>query len=172
MSLFQVVIIGLLINILFFVVWFGAPVAMIDVASTSLELAGVREASLGQGRSLVPLLAAGGSPDRRAVFSSLWASVAPSPGSVGERIAFRVDRDGSSVIVDSRFGETAFLYDWNKDPAQAVNLAKPGSEVMRSLKRVYESAGPMFDERRLTPDNMALPDDVRDKLRALGYEPR
>jgi arylsulfatase len=147
------------------------PVASLDIGATLLELTGTGGIDFGQGRSLVPLLQQDGPLADRSVFSSLWASVAPAPGLLGKQIAYRVDRGAESLIIDPRMKRTpALLFDWREDEIQSRNLASRRPEVVQVLQDRYRIARERLQAERLAADNLELSDEIREELRALGYE--
>jgi arylsulfatase A-like enzyme len=150
----------------------STPVATLDIGPTLLELADVGGTDFGQGYSLVALLQEDGPLAERAVFSSLWATVAPAPGLVGEQVAYRVDRGAESLIIDPRMRRTpALLFDWGEDETQARNLARQRPGLVQPLQELYRIAKKRFHAERLAADHVELSNEIREKLRALGYEP-
>jgi arylsulfatase A-like enzyme len=145
------------------------PVSTLDLAPTLLELCGL-PADFGQGRSLVPLFAAGGTRPERAVYSSLFASLAPAPGETGPQLAWRVDQGDDAVLRDERQPQVPyFLFHWPDDPLQERSLGPRGSARARELLATYERARPGLLELRGRPDLLQLSPELLETLRALGY---
>jgi len=145
------------------------PVSSLDLAPTLLELCGL-PAEFGQGTSLVPLFAPDAEPTERAVFSSLFPSLAPGAGRTAAQVAYRVDLGDAAAMRDERLPQIPqFLFQWSSDPLQDKNLGRRESARARDLLAIYERARPGLLELRGRPDLLKLSPAVLRTLRGLGY---
>ena len=144
------------------------PVTTLDLAPTVLELCGLG-AEFGQGQSLVPLFEKEG--EARAVYTSLFPSLAAEDGELAAQTAFRVDRGDTAAIRDERLvGEAGELFfEWPSDPLQLKNLGRQVPARPRALLELYERARPRLVELRTSSERLELSPEILKALRGLGY---
>lgn len=138
-------------------------VALVDLAPTLLELAGLSVPERMEGRSLLrDLLPA---PDR--------ASAAPSRPVVSESPFFGLQRglfdDQFHLLVSLQSGR-AELYRYREDRDEQRDLARNEPEALRRLAvalRRWSAGRPA--ERLIEGGKVALPPEVEESLRSLGY---
>jgi arylsulfatase A-like enzyme len=135
----------------------------IDILPTILDSVGIQIPQYVEGQSLLALL----SPDAkekssRRAFSHL--KVAHNQGSsVIEHPWKLIRRSGSE-----RREHKLELYDLRQDPSEKVNLVQKYPEVasyLLSLIETHERSG----DRRLKPGKVVIDEELRERLKALGY---
>jgi arylsulfatase A-like enzyme len=148
----------------------SAPVSLLDIVPTVLDVAGLRSLHDLDGTSLVPLLEqplAAASFDRRPrVYQCAWRN--HFVGSAIARGNFKLVRIDSNY---ERVTDAWLLYDLESDPGEHSDLSEIRGEVVsrlrydleRAIARYESQAGPVPEDRR------ALLDRDLDRLRALGY---
>jgi arylsulfatase A-like enzyme len=145
------------------------PVTTLDLAPTLLELCAVGH-EFGQGESLVKLFEKEALENPRAIYSSLFNSLAPATGASSPQIGFRVDRKHSSALKDDRLqamGE--LLFDWQQDPKQERNLGRAQPARARRLLEHYENHPPRLVETGGHPGKLEFSAEVLKALHGLGY---
>ncbi len=153
-----------------------APVGVVDVAPTILDLASVDEFAGLDGRSLVPGLGGdAGAPAGfvdRVIHSDVDLTVearrAGDPATGDFVIALR--RGSHKLVYRSAF-DSRELFDLASDPGESRDLAQSHPELLAAFAPVLETA---IERRRALPlplDSGAptLPDAGLEQLRALGY---
>jgi len=148
----------------------AAPVSLLDLVPTILEVAGLPSLPQIDGTSLVPLLeqprATASFDGRPRVYHSAWRNhFVGSAITSGNFKLVRIDSNYERVTNEWR------LYDLDTDPGEHSDLSQVHGEILSSLQdeleraisRYEKHAGPMPEDRR------ALLDKDLDRLRALGY---
>ena len=148
----------------------SAPVNLLDLFPTILDVAELRPQHRVDGRSLLPVLddtsSAAGLDGRSRVYQCRWRN-----HFVGSAIS---SEDFKLVKIDSNYERTSSgwrLYDVRSDPGETTNLAESRAEVLerlrekmdRAISQYGENAGPKPEDRR----HLFARD--RERLRALGY---
>jgi arylsulfatase A-like enzyme len=149
----------------------AAPVELLDVAPTVLDLLGLPPLAEQQGASLVPLLdrPEAGGPTRAAfseygdsqlhtVFAGGWKLI-DNPGGVTPRCDTPLP-NGSYPIARSE------LYDLTADPGERRNLAARHPEKVAELQ---EQIRRRFSDGIDRSVPQQIPEDLKEELRALGY---
>jgi arylsulfatase A-like enzyme len=133
------------------------PVALIDVAPTLLDLAGVAAPASFGGRSLVAALA-GNELEPAPVVSEIFQTTKNPPR---HRLAVI---NANEKIVLSPGGETS-RFDLRRDPNEAEPLPAAREDLWRAL-------GPFADAIDLdgVPEDPEIDAETRERLRALGYD--
>ena len=139
-------------------------VSTLDVAPTVLELLGVEAAERLDGRSLVPVML-GHETAHRVVFSHVDRKGPP-------RVSVR---DGRFKLIRDLSPEAqgaVEIYDLAADPGETRDLAHSSPEILPTLERELDRfqvelvrRGPLD----FSLERVALPDELRDQLRVLGY---
>lgn len=150
-----------------------APVSLLDVAPTLLELAGIAGVSAGFEGLSIAGCAEGGpcpAPDRELLAEVSFGMQPDDPPRFAEKVAFKTAlRVGRRKLVHDLLVQRFELYDTDADPAEASNLAGAGGEEetrLRARLRAWEDARPA----PRAPGNAVRPDpQVLERLRALGY---
>jgi arylsulfatase A-like enzyme len=142
----------------------AAPVSLLDLAPSILELAGLEPTSRFEGESLASLFTTPTASDRRAVLLEL--------ASKQERIDIRAHARGvveSSIkLVVTPAGEIR-LYDLEQDPHETDALDPSDSQMGARLLSLLEQNGAADHERASTSQPVDLSPEERADLRALGY---
>ena len=143
-----------------------APVSLVDLRATVLELTGLRSAS-GDGRSLVPLLRG----DDAEAFAKrpLLAEASNRRRFVGHSL--RLGGEELIWIERSYDGahETARLFDLGRDPGQQHDLAGERPERVRALRALLDRTRSELLAEPLEARRYEIDDDLREALEALGY---
>ncbi len=142
-----------------------APVESIDILPTLAAFLGFPADPGWQGRNLLPLLEAE-TTEARPVFAQAHGSMP------WLRLHWNtVILDGRKLIVDDTRGEAA-LYDLSADPGETRNMAEEAGQLVSKLRALLEQhhtanrAHPSYDA---AGEAKPLPEDIVEKLRALGY---
>ena len=140
--------------------------SLLDLAPTLLELVTLPACPQFEGRSWAPFLAGRGAAPERPVFVDEQV----------DDIALGAAIDGRrKIIADAKAG-TALYYDLVSNPKERRAMANdafreplpPALELRDQLERALtEARARRPGDNRVEPD--AVPDDVREQLRALGY---
>ena len=137
-----------------------APVGLIDVLPTILDLLGLPPYAQAQGRSLVPLLRGGELPER-----TLFAEVASYTDQIGAHVTAR--RGDVKWIIEKRTG-SAFAFDVRRDPREEHDLsAQMPPEIPRQILEQFQRHCATLPVT--LSGSPALDADERARLRALGY---
>jgi arylsulfatase A-like enzyme len=146
-----------------------APVSLLDVAPTLLELAGVPADPRADGISLVPFLTSDASPPSRDLYAEVSFEAPPrdvhEEGTVFRTALIRGDLKLVHDLVTDRFS----LYDRGVDPEELVDIADSHSDAdsLRAALRAWEEtrgSDSLGRAELLEPD-----DEELERLRALGY---
>jgi arylsulfatase A-like enzyme len=140
-----------------------APVSLVDVAPTVLDLAGVASGAPASGRSLVPLLEGRTLPP-----VPHFAEIRAGP--VGARAVFLA---GDACIVARKAGrEACEAYDLRRDPGQRVDRlaasGEPGGPERR-LREVLDAAFASMEAGALPRESRAFDEETKRALEAIGY---
>jgi arylsulfatase A-like enzyme len=141
----------------------AAPVGLVDVLPTLLDLAGVPAPDGLHGRSLRPLLRAEPSAPRALVAEVRGLVVNPN-APVDLRAVWLGDR---KVMYDRTAGRWQ-VFDLRADPLERRDVSAADADTLAAARRVlawYEQLG----AARADQAPPALSDEMREKLRALGY---
>ena len=133
------------------------PVSLVDVLPTALDLLGGEPPPGLDGISLV------GAWERPLPERPLFAEANRSP-KPGSRVAVR--RGPHKLLLDLETGDRA-LYDLAADPGETDDRIEADPAQAEALLEAYETF------RQVQVDGVAIgevPDDLRERLRALGYE--
>lgn len=134
------------------------PVSLVDVLPTIAELVGFPPPEGIRGRSLVPLMAPGGTLPER---PQIALTARPQADSDLEAVVV----DGWKLIIKRETGEVA-LFDLGADPGELTDLAPKFPERVAKLHQV-------LDENLLSSSSTGvwaeLDDESRSRLEALGY---
>jgi choline-sulfatase len=144
-----------------------APVALVDVAPTVLELLGVdADSEVFQGRSLAPFLLGGAAlDDQRPVFlyrKHFDEAQIDAVTVSGEQFGVRVDH---LKLIEHTRGEDE-LYDLSRDPGERKNRHADSPEDVARLKEILDAWKSEHPTKRSEP---TLDGSVRRALEALGY---
>ena len=136
-----------------------APVSLVDLLPTILDLAGVASSAKPSGRSLAPLLRG-----EKATPEPCFAEIESGP--VGARAVFL----GNRALIESRKSGQVILQDFDlaADPGQARALAPeaPGrAEMEAELRRGFERMG----ERALGRESRPMDEETKRALEGIGY---
>jgi arylsulfatase A-like enzyme len=139
---------------------------LIDLYPTVLDLLGIELDHEIQGRSLVPLLAGGEMPPRKAFSENTNVKAYERKSIRSERFKYIRSIPRKSAPPDA--GEYFELYDLRKDPAEQVDLAGSFPELAAALKEemraLREREGQLLEE---VPEGISP--ELRRQLEALGY---
>ncbi|HEV2494186.1 MAG TPA: sulfatase-like hydrolase/transferase [Terriglobia bacterium] len=138
-----------------------APVSLIDVAPTILQVLGMTAPPTFQGQSLLDLVGPGAPAVQREVYSeSLYAR----------------DRLGCAPLRSLRLGSTQYieapkpeLYDVDHDPEEVHNLAPEEQALAASFKNKLEALRSRYGARARPAAQASASREVAAKLRSLGY---
>lgn len=140
-----------------------APVSLVDVVPTVLDLCGVAAGARFSGRSLAPLLRGEALPP-----VPHYAEIESGP--VGARALF-LGRE--ALIVARKSGrEAAGLFDLSRDPGQRVNLLDAGGVPAGLADRMRSLLDAGFEAQAggaLRRTEQRMDDETRRALEALGY---
>jgi arylsulfatase A-like enzyme len=147
----------------------AVPIAGVDVAPTILELLGIDPGVPLEGVSRAGLARGeAGAAGAEATFAE-WSDQIVVVGEGSWRLVWNPNRVATRAIAPDAQGEIAAeeLYDLSRDPLQQANRAAQEPERVAALRR---RACEFVSERdfRVREDE-GIADDVRERLRALGY---
>lgn len=148
----------------------GAQVRLVDVMPTLLELARVPAPPDLDGRSLVPLLLGRERGDREALLDYVklpdWEKLRPHETGLSEGRMKLISGPPSGGR-----GRAFELYDLEEDPGERRNLAEARyAERERLLQRLRALRGGVQREGESpVAVDPGVPDELRERLRALGY---
>jgi arylsulfatase A-like enzyme len=135
-------------------------VQLVDLMPTLLALAGARPEPAAQGRDLSPLLAGRTVEPAARAYATATQRV---PGLYAVR-----ERD-AKLILDADTGD-AWLYDLVRDPAeQRDRSAALGARVAELTEALWAHIRESTAGGTLDRNTISLPDDARERLKALGY---
>jgi len=141
----------------------SAPVSLIDVLPTVLDIVGAEAPAELQGTSLLPIVE-GDEADERVVVASLARFVPLGTDSITrgrwKYIQHRVEKD------------RRMLFDVAADPAETRNLLESDPERAQALADALAAHLEANRARRIDPDTIDLSADEFEQLKALGYVPR
>ena len=140
-----------------------APVSLVDLTPTLLDLAGVRPTRNLDGVSLRPVLERGAAPRRsRLLLSEVHGSLVQKRGSV------RAVRDDRHKLIVSTVDGSLALFDLARDPGETTDVSMAHPDVVERLASKLPASGQVQSGRehriRSRPDTETL-----EQLRALGY---
>jgi arylsulfatase A-like enzyme len=133
----------------------AAPVGLIDVAPTVLDLLGLPPPSWTQGRSLVPLLADGGSLPPSKLYANL------------PLLNLVAIRSGNLKWIINQQTGASMVFDIVRDPGEMHELSETTSAV--PLLREYEAACAAPPPPPAPAETEPVDPAVQEKLKALGY---
>ena len=150
-----------------------APVSLLDVAPTLLQLAGIPGAADGfEGLSLAGCAEGGPcpAPERELRAEVSFGMQPDDPPRFAEKVAFKTAlRAGKDKLVHDLLLDHFELYDTEADPGEASNLSGAGGDRearLRGRLRAWEDARP----QPRAAGNTVRPDpEVLERLKALGY---
>jgi len=150
-----------------------APVSLVDLVPTLLELSGAPTAPETEGRSLVPLLE--GSDDdafrARALFGEAPGGLTYENITPGIFPVIRsVRRDNWKLVHDSKKAAYA-LYDLATDPLETIDRSEEKSALAAALAEELGRRYDGFTPGALENANIELTPEEIEELRALGYVP-
>lgn len=139
-----------------------APVTLLDVMPTILELAGLPVPAEAQGRSLVPLWS-GGTLDPRPIISE-WNGRANG-------VPFSSVRDGGFSYISE--GDDEWLFDLRHDPGELRSVVREETAVL-AARRAQKAAWEAECRARSSvlgppPEGEGPSEETQQQLRALGY---
>ena len=139
-------------------------VRTIDLAPTLLELLGL-PGSLGEGRSLLPLLdrgsdSQGSKPGLLAYSESLYAEL-----NLGWSSVYGLETEAYRLIL----GPEPELYDMRADPGEERDLADAHPATVKELNRQLDESMPSGDPSGASGDRIELDPESMEQLRSLGY---
>ena len=146
-----------------------APVSLIDLAPTLLDLAGLPALSAAEGRSLAQVLKEGGEIEPRPIVAE---SIEYGPDRFSRRegdrkviLAPRPDRYNAGVELAVRPVE---IFDLSQDPQELTSLASsPPSGMGPSVEALWRRVEAVFKPARSGEGKLAP--ELREQLRSLGY---
>lgn len=152
----------------------GAPVALLDILPTLVELAGGKAGGRIQGKSLVPLLAGHtGGFAGRALFAEGYATVFHHRRDQDESVPLTCVWDGADKLILRRSRpESAELFDLRRDPAESRDLAAEDPRRVAHLReriRAWEGECSRLRRPRAEKTKAGLDAETEKKLRSLGY---
>lgn len=150
-----------------------APVSLLDLAPTLLDLAGIGGVSAGfEGVSLAACAGGGPcpAPDRELRAEVSFGMEPDDPPRFAEKVAFKTAlRAGNRKLLHDLLLDRFELYDTQADPAESSNLAGAGGgeeERLRARLRAWEDSRP----RPRAAGTTVSPDpEVLERLKAMGY---
>lgn len=138
----------------------AAPVQLVDIFPTVLDLCGIRHRDPGlRGQSLVPLLVGG----RRHRPADVAAFLMATRGGHDSEVVRSLKR-GRWKLIENMSRRTIELYDLATDPGERHNLAGRGLAVEQELRAALSGYRQARAGRRV-----ALTEETKARLRALGY---
>ncbi len=135
------------------------PVGLSDIAPTIAELAGIAGAPSVDGTSLVPFLRGDG-PESRPVFSVLYEPLLP-------RIKLAAVRVGTQKLIYRESDKAWLSYDLAVDPGEQAPT-EATLDALRSALTEYVAQSSAYLAEKSAGEE-ALPRDVSERLRQLGY---
>ncbi len=134
--------------------------ALVDVAPTLCELAGVPTPEAFVGRSLTSALRGEQLAERPVLaHGNFWGQPLASWESAGFKLILSPGGDGQELVE---------LFDMQQDPGEERNLAGERPELLKKLRDEYEAVREHL-ARRAESGEVQLSDELRDRLQALGY---
>ncbi|MEM7483362.1 MAG: sulfatase [Acidobacteriota bacterium] len=151
---------------------YDAPVSLLDVMPTILDLVGQPIPETAEGRSLAPWIERREDlPPRPVVAEVSFDDRVIAPDRVGQKTAFKTSViDGDLKVIHDLLSDSWEMYDLASDPLETENLAGGGQPEEPRLRRFLlrweqeRDAGGGEAARTLRPS-----DDILDELRSLGY---
>lgn len=150
-----------------------APVSLVDLVPTILDLTGLPPHEPTEGRSLVPLIeGASDAPFRtRALFGEAPGGLTYENITPGIFPVIRtIRRDNWKLVYDSKQDAYA-LYDLSTDPLERVDLSGEKSALAAALAEEMARRYEGFTPDTLENAKVELSDEEIEELRALGYVP-
>ncbi len=137
-------------------------VTLMDAAPTIADATGTGEGESFQGRSLLPLVfGREDGPERGSIISMThlpWYQHGWSP-------SYSIRKDDVKYIMSPR----PELYDQGKDPAETNDLIEGEKGLAEAMKRELKKELIELGEEKLGDGRLALDEEAREKLAALGY---
>lgn len=145
----------------------STPVSHVDLLPTFFDLAGIPQEAGLMGQSLAPAFARGTLAD-----ATVWADGTGSQALIEGRWKVIVNGEGRAARIPGwKSPGPVELYDLGADPTEQHNLAAAQPEQARQL--ADRVAAIQRDHRLLAKavatSHAELPDDVRERLKSLGY---
>ena len=143
-----------------------APVALLDLKPTVLELIGVPSNAVAQGQSLVSTIDGAGAPAEYIFLESGWDDETQLVARRGrwKLVQLRTPRDRR------RFRRTEFeLYDLEADPGETTDVSGGHPAVVAELRAALAQWVRNTPRYGGESEEAALDEDTRKMLRALGY---
>lgn len=141
-----------------------APVSLLDLMPTLLDILGLEAPGIVEGRSLQPLMKGGTLPRQAVIAQRRPFTRPPFPFLAGEQ--YSVTWDGWHLLTAT--GGSPELFDLANDPGETVNRFDEEGAVAEKMLDLLRD----WQERTGTPGTVDLPGQdpvVRERLRALGY---
>ena len=154
----------------------AAPVSLLDLMPTVLELAGIRPPERIQGESLVPQLT-GRAPPKRSERRALFAELHPVAFGAGWNFHARAVRLGTQKLIRRVFldGRTEIeLYDLAQDPGERHDLypirrGTPGVRMLEERLDQFMAQAAAYHPGRGPANRIQIDAEIQERLRALGY---
>ncbi|MEM9407531.1 MAG: sulfatase [Acidobacteriota bacterium] len=152
------------------------PVALVDVLPTILDLLGLEAPDCQHGASLVPYLEQpeGGLSERPA-FSEYGDTRIQTVLHEGWKLVDNPDDLTPECMLNAPLDlypiAAVELYDLASDPSEQTNLASSHPERVESLRRVLETKKAMLCTPGTAKETQLLSEELKEELRALGYNP-
>lgn len=149
-----------------------APVSLVDVAPTVLDLAGVTSPSEMDGRSFAEVLSGGAVDDERALYAEGYAfewkdGVRHAVAGIQEEpYSLAVIQDDLFYIRSQTTGEE--LYRDDLDPEQRRNLVAPSGALPAEIEQLRALAD-LRQAARTKANEMIEDEELRQRLDSLGY---
>ena len=150
----------------------SAPVSLVDLTPTILDLTGASSPHGLEGLSLMPLIAGDEAPFRQRTMYGEAPGGLTYEGIVPGMfpIIRSIRRDRWKLVYDSK--QDAFaLYDLQEDPAETTDLASSKPAIARQLLEEMEKRYEGFTPSALENATVELSEEEKAELRALGYLP-
>ena len=145
----------------------GAPASLLDIMPTILDLLGFPLEGQHSGVSVAPLLDPAADPAALREAGAPRVLYAETRSFGGHRIAAR--RGSHKAILDLASGSLE-LYDLLPDPAETRDLSETMPSVARELRALLEAYRDARPAEAAPAEVLAIDDETRSQLRALGYE--